>query len=520
MSFSDPFTIDVGSGNEGKPVTAFVLDASGDPTGSNLVDSFYYTTGQPRLCSGVNVLADSFVGVLAWFVDDTTEVARASFDFRGDGAIGYIAGMVNNISAAVVSVGSQIDAINQSASRRIMVQTTAQYERPESGSSSYTIEARTYDADGADVNADSTPSLTATGIVSGTLAANLSIASNPSTGVYRWTYSVASNALIEQVRFTVSASIDSSTFSISCYTQVCDFVAATWTTTDRATLTGISTKIGTPAGASLSADIAAVKTDTGSLVTRIPAALFAGITSLGKWFQAFARSDTPDSTAIGEINAGGGDFSPPDQSLEAIAASAAGGSPAPGAFTMTVTVTNSETDLPIEDARITWSQAGVAVQSGQTNASGVSELGVNAGTYVRTVTASGYGSSTATIVVTAGTSASVELTSTVITPSANPALSMGYCTTYNGHGETQEDVTLSFAMKDPNPNDEDGDGAGTSWTRRVFTATSDSDGVVQTTFKRGGSYRAKRANGAWIDFTVPDADSFALPEILSEEQTA
>lgn len=129
-----------------------------------------------------------------------------------------------------------IDALNQSASRRVVLIAVPQFERPESGSSTYTVEARTFDADGAAVNADSTPTLTATGAVTGSLAANLGSATNPATGVYRWTYTVANNATLEQVRFDFSAAIASSTFTISAYSQTCDFVATTFTTADRAAL--------------------------------------------------------------------------------------------------------------------------------------------------------------------------------------------------------------------------------------------------------------------------------------------
>jgi len=149
-----------------------------------------------------------------------------------------------NVGGAVASY-ADIDALNQSASRRIILTTVQQYERPESSSSSYTIEARTYDGDGAAVNADTTPTLTATGIVSGSLAANLSAATNPSTGVYRWTYTVASGATVEQIRFDVSATLSSAAFTLSAYAQVTDFVSATFTTTNQSHLEAIYNKLPT-----------------------------------------------------------------------------------------------------------------------------------------------------------------------------------------------------------------------------------------------------------------------------------
>lgn len=147
-----------------------------------------------------------------------------------------------NVGGPVASQ-ADINALNQSASRRLILTTLQQLERPESGSTSYQIEARTFDGDGAAVNADSTPTLTATGILSGSLAANLSAATNPATGVYRWTYSVTSGATQEQIRFDLSAVLSASTFTIAAFSSVVDLVSATWTSTDATRLTAIYDKL-------------------------------------------------------------------------------------------------------------------------------------------------------------------------------------------------------------------------------------------------------------------------------------
>lgn len=148
-----------------------------------------------------------------------------------------------NIGGAVAS-HADVLAINTSTSKHILLTTVGQYERPESGSTVYTVEARTYSAaDGSAVNADTTPTLTATGQSSGSLAANLSAATNPATGVYRWTYTVQNNATAEPIRFDVSATISSATFTLSAYTQVVDEVSQTWTSTDASHLTAIFNKL-------------------------------------------------------------------------------------------------------------------------------------------------------------------------------------------------------------------------------------------------------------------------------------
>lgn len=80
-------------------------------------------------------------------------------------------------------------------------------------------------------------------------------------------------------------------------------------------------RLGAPAGASVSADVAAVKTDTGNLVTRITATLFSGITQLSHWLGALAGKQAADGTAQTEIRASGagsGTFDPTTDSNEAI----------------------------------------------------------------------------------------------------------------------------------------------------------------------------------------------------------
>ncbi len=80
-------------------------------------------------------------------------------------------------------------------------------------------------------------------------------------------------------------------------------------------------RLGAPAGASVSADVAAVKTDTGNLVTRITATLFSGITQLSHWLGALAGKQAANATAQTEIRASGagsGTYDPTTDSLEAI----------------------------------------------------------------------------------------------------------------------------------------------------------------------------------------------------------
>lgn len=74
-------------------------------------------------------------------------------------------------------------------------------------------------------------------------------------------------------------------------------------------------RLGAPAGASLAADVAGIKSDTGGLVTK-----FGGITLLKHWLGMLAGKQAADATALTEIKASGagsGTYDPTTDSLEA-----------------------------------------------------------------------------------------------------------------------------------------------------------------------------------------------------------
>jgi hypothetical protein len=154
------------------------------------------------------------------------------------------AGYLDNLNVGgAVAAQTDIDSINQSASRRSILTVLAQWERPESGSFTKTIECRTWDGDGAPSNADGTPTIAVTGNTSGDLSANLSVASNPVTGVYRWTYTDSSAAVLEDIRIDVTPTIGGTAYPIAAFASVVDLVSATWTTTDASNLTAIFNKL-------------------------------------------------------------------------------------------------------------------------------------------------------------------------------------------------------------------------------------------------------------------------------------
>jgi hypothetical protein len=128
----------------------------------------------------------------------------------------------------------------------------------------------------------------------------------------------------------------------------------------------IISRLGSPAGASMSADIASVKTDTGNLVTRIPAALFSGITSLADWIRRISRKDAGTAGMIAaeaEIDTGGtSTFSGTTDSLEAIADASGGG--AGDASQTTLLLVKEKTDLIGTAQGITSLEAAAVLDAG------------------------------------------------------------------------------------------------------------------------------------------------------------
>lgn len=255
-------------------------------------------TGAGQLDFTAGVVKSNLVQILATALTETAGQIAGAFKqfFNIAGPTGTVndlttltgrltaarAGYLDNLNVGGnVASHADILAINQSASRHLLLTTVMQYEPGEA----YTIEARTFAAaDGSAVNADTTPTLTATGKTSGSLAANLSAATNPATGVYRWTYTVPGSPTLEQIGFDLSATISAATFTLAAYTQTVDEATVVWTSTDQSHLTSIFNKL--PAGSMTQPGDAMAL--TGGERTSLIAALFATVSEGAETFiQAF-----------------------------------------------------------------------------------------------------------------------------------------------------------------------------------------------------------------------------------------
>ncbi len=108
--------------------------------------------------------------------------------------------------------------------RYLQIRAENRLERHVTEARTYPVEARTYGVGGVAVNADITPTLEARGTLSGDLSGYLGTVTNPAPGIYRWTYTVASGAVLETVRFDLAAILRGTTFTLEAFVRVVDTV--------------------------------------------------------------------------------------------------------------------------------------------------------------------------------------------------------------------------------------------------------------------------------------------------------
>jgi hypothetical protein len=236
----------------------------------------------------------------------TPVLTAASVNQTGDS---YARIGANGAGLTSLATAAQINSL--AVNTRANIHVPVEIETPDAATQVYKIRLHLFDVEGNMEAPDSTPTIALTNAAGTDRSSRLSVASNPSTGVYTWDYTATAGDAEEQLVwvFTVVEGALTRTYPATSY--VVEETAYRFSSTDRATLNAaataaalatLSTKVGTPAGASIAVDIAAVKTDTGTLVTRITNTLFSGITYLSKWLGAIAGK-TADAPTLAEIQA-------------------------------------------------------------------------------------------------------------------------------------------------------------------------------------------------------------------------
>ncbi len=248
-------------------------------------------------------------------------------------------GHLDNLNVGGLVAG-QADIQGITQAQRVRVIAPPMIERPDSGSVTYRLWIYAYDEQHKAEDLDSNPTVTAENNAATDRSGNLGAVTKPggTTGVYYVDYTVAVGHAIEGLVFKVNATEGGVPTQYAASALVVDTTAVDFTSADRAkldTLHDPRLTAGRAAAldeitagrmaeldpANLPADVAAVKADTATLLSRITSTLFSGITSLAQWLGLLAGKQTGNGTAVTEIRAtgaGGGAYDPTKDSLEAV----------------------------------------------------------------------------------------------------------------------------------------------------------------------------------------------------------
>lgn len=177
-----------------------------------------------------------------------------------------------------------------------------------------------------------------------------------------------------------------------------------------------------------------------------------------------------------------------------------------GARSVTITVDDGSDEL--ENARVRFTE-GSNTFTALTNSSGVATFALDDATYTLAITKAGYSFTPTTQVVDGTETITKSMSAIVITPGAGPDQTTGYLTTYDGQGESAEDVEITFRLVKPPGNE------GQAFDGDEFTGTSGEDGLLEVTLLREAKYEAWRGTrGRRVTFKTDDESTYQLPEVL------
>lgn len=225
---------------------------------------------------------------------------------------------LDNLDVAVSVIQSQITALNNLSAKANWFGSLL-LEVPDSSTRAYVFELVVKDDEDKLVNLDGSPTIALVNAAGTDRSALITTGiANPSTGRYTLTVTVGTDTVNESLKLTASGTVSGEARYAVIAPQVVDYDNATQvallltrigtpSVSVSADIAAVSTKLGTPAGASVSADIASIKTDTG---TTIPGLFTTLTTKIRKFFQLGYRKDaaiaTDNAIELTELNANGG----------------------------------------------------------------------------------------------------------------------------------------------------------------------------------------------------------------------
>jgi len=153
---------------------------------------------------------------------------------------GTRAGYLDNLSGGAVATAAQVSGL--AVNTRCNLNIPVEIETPDAATQTYKIRLHLYDVEGNMEAPDSTPTVSLTNAAGTDRSSRLSVASNPSTGVYTWDYTATAGDAEEQLVwiFTVVEGGLTRTYPATSY--VVEETAYRFSSTDRANLTAVKAK--------------------------------------------------------------------------------------------------------------------------------------------------------------------------------------------------------------------------------------------------------------------------------------
>jgi hypothetical protein len=178
-----------------------------------------------------------------------------------------------------------------------------------------------------------------------------------------------------------------------------------------------------------------------------------------------------------------------------------GGGGLAGPYTRTITVTDADTDEPIEGAKVRLYRTG-ETGTVATDDDGIASFTVEAATWGYGVTASGYTGVSGTVVVGANGNTDVQLEAVSVTPPSNPDLSAIVVLCLDAAGQPEADVDIDIRIVTVPSGSQN-----IAYKGSKQTATSDEDGIARFEVVQGSVCEWKRGRAdVWSTVTI-DSDS-------------
>lgn len=179
----------------------------------------------------------------------------------------------NGSGLTSLATAAQISSLQ--VNTRTNIQVPIEIEIPDSSTQVWKIRMFLFDSDGNMEAPDSTPTIALTNAAGTDRSSRLSSATTLSTGAYSWDYTATAGDAEEQLVWVFTVVEGGLTRIYPATSYIVEETAYRFSSSDRSTLNAtatasalaaVSTKLGTPAGASMSADIAAAKSDTAAIL--------------------------------------------------------------------------------------------------------------------------------------------------------------------------------------------------------------------------------------------------------------